>query len=158
MTDRLDRLSEETLSSLVGINRNRRRAWAERRLLRLARRGEGYDREDAIELGAFHALVTALGIDDAVHAWRDVRPAIGKSHRRSRLLVVYDEQEKVGQLLHEVRELSRHVLGGHRVRVLDLTSGANDAARAFDTVVSNQRRYRRRRGNPSRQRPGAAVK
>jgi hypothetical protein len=131
-SDRKVGLSEAAIARIAGVERSRRRAWAERGLLRIAGR-KGYGELDACEAAVFRRLVAELEFDRAREAWRGVRDALRDALMAGgSLLVAFDEGRATGSLHTDAVGIDRP----GRYAVVDATQAVDDAKTGFRNAVA----------------------
>lgn len=135
-------LSEEALSRFAEVKRSRRRTWAEADHLRIAKKRNGYGELDVLEVVAFAELVRALDWDDALSAWRDVRPVLRDRPLANRYFVLYDLRLSSAELLDSEEAIGARVVNGHAFRVLDLTARLVEARTAYRKLARTKTRIK----------------
>lgn len=128
--------SEQQLSEIAGITAPLRQQWANKGRLRKGGRG-GYDEKDAIELGAFKALMQSLGPSDAPIAWKQLRePLIGRASERH-LLAMFDVQDKTASLVSSIPELEALATESHPILIVALSDPIRRVRRAFALITTD---------------------
>jgi hypothetical protein len=123
-------LSESALCRLLGVDRNRRRVWAEQGQLR--RRGrKRYGELDAAELAVFRRLVDEFDYDRAREAWQAVRPALRDSLWTRPLWVVLNEGRAEGRLVHDAQSLFEFAGRVGRFQIVEVAAGLEEALAGF---------------------------
>lgn len=128
-------LTESELASLAKLKRPRRAGWAKLGYLRAAPKRGKYGELDAIELAAFHTLVTALDFDDAVLAWEDVRSSVREAALSGGpILVLFDHQAKEAVVADDPAVLGAHLRPGHLFELVNLTAAIGEIRRAYRKI------------------------
>jgi hypothetical protein len=132
-------LSEATIARIVGVERGRRRSWAEAGLMRLASRN-GYTELDACEAAVFRTLVAILEFDRAREAWGGIRPQLRGSLLTKPLLVLFDEGRIEGALVSDAKQLFDLVATGGRFSVIEISGVVADARTGFRNAIAARRK------------------
>lgn len=129
-------LSEAAIARIAGIERSRRRAWAENGLLRSGGR-EGYGELDACEAAVLKRLAAELEFERAREAWRGIRGALREALiAGDSLLVVFDEGRATGSLHTDASDLGATVARPGRYAIVDVTGAVADARTGFRNAVA----------------------
>jgi hypothetical protein len=129
-------LSEAAIARIAGVERSRRRAWAEKGLLRIAGR-KGYGELDACEAAVFRRLAAELEFDRAREAWRGIREALRDALLPGgSLLVAFDEGRATGSLHTDAGDLGAAVARPGRYAIVDVSSAVADARTGFRNAVA----------------------
>lgn len=122
------------LCELADIKRSRRQAWANDELLRKAKRGGKYGEADAVEAAVLARLVGVLGYEDAVIAWRLVRPQLARQQVGARVEVLYDLTAKAALVATSDGAIAAFTRRGNPVRLVPLNVVITDVRAAFARV------------------------
>lgn len=128
-------LSEAAIARIAGVERSRRRAWAEKGLLRSAGRG-AYGELDACETAVFRKLAAELEFDKAREAWGGIREALRESLMAASLLVAFDEGRASGSLHTEASDLGATLARPGRYAIVDVSCAVADARTGFRNAVA----------------------
>jgi hypothetical protein len=134
-SDGKDGLSEATIARIAGVERTRRRVWAEKGLLRMAER-KGYGEFDACEAAVFKRLAAELEFDRAREAWSGIREALRDALFASSLLVAFDEGRATGSLHTDKSDLGTAVARPGRYAIIDVSDAVADARTGFRNAVA----------------------
>lgn len=128
-------LSEAVIARVAGVERSRRRAWAEKGLLRSAGRKE-YGELDACEAAVLRKLAAELEFDKAREAWGGIREALRDALMAGSLLVAFDEGRATGSLHTDASDLGAALARPGRYAVIDVSCAVADARTGFRNAVA----------------------
>lgn len=128
-------LSEATIARVSGVDRSRRRVWAEQGLLRSGGR-EGYGELDACEAASFRKLAAELEFDRAREAWAGIRDGLREALMAGVLLVAFDEGRATGSLHTDAAGLGSAITRPGRYAIIDISDAVADARTGFRNAVA----------------------
>jgi hypothetical protein len=143
--DNIQILEETVLCEIADIKRSRRQTWARDDLLRKASAGGKYGERDAIETAALAQLVRILGYEDAVIAWRSVKPRVATIRAGTQVDVVYDLIAKEAVIATEDAQVADFARRENAMRLVRLGEVIADVRAAFRRVRDTKRARERAR-------------
>lgn len=129
------RLSEAAIARVAGVDRSRRRVWAEQGLLRSGGRDK-YGELDACEAAALRKLVAELEFDRAREAWAGIRNGLRGAVMAGVLLVAFDEGRATGSLHTDAAGLGSTVARPGRYAIIDISEAVADARTGFRNAAA----------------------